>query len=102
VHHERRRQVAAASHHRGAGVERRAHLAERSETGAGLLVEPRGGGRDGRQRVVGRAQDGVGLDEREIVDDDLDHVFAISRARRYIGIASSGRPMRSSTRPISW
>jgi hypothetical protein len=29
-------------------------------------------------------------------------VFAISRARRYIGIASSGLPMRSSTRPINW
>ena len=100
VHHQRRREIAAAGHHRGTRIERRLHLAERGEAGPGLEVEALHRRGERSERVVGGAEDGIGLHEGEVVDHHLDHGALSSLLRRYIGIASSGRPIRSSTRPI--
>ena len=100
VHHQRRREVAAAGDDRGTGVERRLHLTERGEARPGLEVEALHRRGEWSERIVGRAEDGVSLHEGEVVDHHLDHGALSSLLRRYIGIASSGRPIRSSTRPI--
>src|SRR4029077_10780993 len=100
VHHQWCREIAATRHDRGTRVERRLRLTRRGDARPGLEVEALHRRGEWSEGVVGRAENGVGLHEGEVVDHHLDHGALSSLLRRYIGIASSGRPIRSSTRPI--
>ena len=78
MEHERCRQVAATGYDGGPGIERGADVAQRGETVAGLPVEPAGLGRDRIEDLVGWPDDRVRGNEREIVDDHLNHCWESS------------------------
>src|SRR6266700_3856258 len=62
-------------------------------------AQRRGGG---VESSCGGADDCISGERREIVHDYANHLPVISRERRYIAVASSGRFNRSSTLPIPY
>ena len=99
VQHKWGRQIAASGDHRRARLESAGNPPLLGKSRARLFVQPGHGGRGRVEGFVGRSDDGIGLDQRQIVHEDLNHRPAKLSPSRYISWASSDRFNRSRTRP---
>ncbi len=84
MEHEWGRQISAAGDHGRSGFERGGQAPLLGKTRARLFIQPGHGRRNRTQGFIGGADDSVGLGDRQIIYDDLNHRPASSRPRRYI------------------